>query len=473
MAGVGPMTLLAAVGPQDAFFRKAPFASCTWLRYTRFATSTAQLDFPAGLDFGSSGRIVVPKSVGDILTDMCLEITLPAVGVGWKWVEDVGYKLITSFKLTLGNTVVVESDGLMHQVLNELNATSEQRKCLRHMTGHACLDADVEQQLIIPLRLLCSSIERCRLPLIAMTMSKAQVDVTLESAANLLFVHSLTVDNLSVLGGLDMEHVNVDNMHYDVTDVYLKSLAVNTLQVKGDLTIGHINADVVTYKVLNAGYDEREYRAPHYQRKHRRHRYRPDAVLFDLLKPTIGSLQSRLMVDVAFLETSEKFSFLHHPYTLAAEMILHQDFPVSHTTNNHDTVMLQQTTFDLSFMQGAVKQVVLVFLDTDDTILHNAVSSCSLFVNNVQQFRPRPGSYFRDPSAYRACNACPHSSIYTINFAVCCTAALQPNGCLDMSQITTCTLSVALNALDPTSRLRVYSVAYQPLLFSGNNVTVA
>lgn len=467
------MTLLAAVGPQDAFFRKAPFASCTWLRYTRFATSTAQLDFPAGLDFGSSGRIVVPKSVGDILTDMCLEVTLPAVGIGWKWVEDVGYKLITSFKLTLGNTVVVQSDGLMHQVLNEVNATSEQRKCLRHMTGHTSLNADVEQQLIIPLRLLCSSVERCRLPMIAMTLSKAQVDVTTESAEKLLFLESLTVDNLSVLGGLDMEHVNVDNMHYDVMDVYLKSLAVDTLQVKGDLTIGHVNADVVTYKVLNVGYDDREYRAPHYQRKHRRHRYRPDAVLFELLNPTIGALQSRLMVDVAFLESSEKFAFLHTPYTLAAEMVLHQDFPVCTITNNHDTVMLQQTSVDLSFMQGAVKQVVLVFLDMNDTILHNAMSSCSLFVNNVRQFSPRPGAYFRDASAYRACNACPHSSIYTINFAASSTASLQPNGCLDMTQISTCTLSVALNELNPASRLRVYSIAYQPLLFSGNNVTAA
>lgn len=443
MAGTGPLTLLAAVGPQDACLPKGHFERCSWLQYTRFATSSSHLLFPSGLDLGGSGRIVLPASLGDILTDLWLEVTLPVVA-GWRWRTDVGYRLISSFRVTLGDYVVVDGDGLLHRVLNALHTTHEQQLCVERMTGHAGLDAGVEQQLIVPLRLLCSPVERCKLPLIAMTASRAQVDITLEDPSNLLFLEDLSVTTLTAAGSLQAQQVSAGQAYWDNTYV------AGALNMPGP----------------------RRASPPLAPARHDRIG-KPDHALFQLVNPSVGPIQVQLAADVAFLDTSEKHTLIHTPQTLMSERVLFQDYAVSMVTNNHDVVMLRQITVDLDFMQGAVKEVILVFVDDDDDIVGDAMASCVLSVNNQRQSGPRVGPYLQDPSSYRACNACPSASIYTINLAACSASVLQPNGCLDMTQVGTCSLLVELNDTPPTTRLRVYSLAYRPLLFSSNTVSVA
>ena len=383
MAGVGPLTQLAAFGPQDAFYPSAQYPMSSWLRYTRFALNVSELAFPTGLDFGASARLLIPPSIDDMLCDVFLELTLPAVGAGWMWPRNVGYKLIKSYKLTLGDLCAVSVDGTCQLVLDGLHTPNT--NSLAKLVGQGGLDAGTEHNLVVPLRVLCNPSEKCKLPLIAMTTCRTQVDITLHNASDLL-----------------------------------------------------------------------------------------QSTSEQALPPVINLVSSHLLINTATLETAERFALIGSPYTMVTENVLYQDFPVTLITNNHDIIPLPQMSVDLSFMRRSVKQIVFAFLTDTDDIVQDMLTGCTLFVNNQQQFAVRTGAYWSFPSAYRSCMACPNRSVYSINFAVVTASSLQPNGCLDMSQVSSCSLALTIDTTAVTAtRLRVFSLEVRPLKFESNSITDA
>lgn len=387
MAGIGPLTQLAAVGPQDAILPRAPYPQSSWKRHTRFALNTSEARFPSGLDFGQNGRVLIPPSIDDMLTALFLEVTLPAIGAGWSWKADVGYRLIANYRVTLGDLNVVAVDGTFHRIVDRLHTRCGQAKNLNSLVGAEPLQADTEHHLIIPLRILTNPSEPCKLPLIAMTSSRTQIDVSLNGLED-------------VVSGPEGEN-----------------------------------------------------------------------------PPANTSLTTcQLMLQTATLETTERFSFIGSSYTMLMESVLWQDFPVTMTTNNHDVVPLAQLSVDLSFMRNSVKQIVFVFLTDEDCVVEDFLTSCTLYVNNQQQFATRTGSYFGFPSSYRTCLTCASPATYSLNFAIKSTSTMQPNGCLDMSQINTCTLSLGIagTALQvQPAKLRVFSLSYRALHFQNNTVNDA
>lgn len=184
--------------------------------------------------------------------------------------------------------------------------------------------------------------------------------------------------------------------------------------------------------------------------------------------PAGTDLTASLSVDTALLSMPERTSFLAAPYVLLVERTLSQDFSTVAVTNNHDPLPLPCLTLDLAFMQGPVKQVLLVFLRPDGS-LAPALRTCALFVNNAQRGDTRPGAWYAAPSAYRRCRRCPGLPVYTVNFGLE-TSSAQPSGALDMSQAGTCFLQLTVDTAEPLVA-RVYAVAYRTLTFAQGLVT--
>ena len=381
MAGVGPMTQLAATGPQDFMITTSGEGPVkTWQRYTRFALDSNDIRFPSTMGFGSSGRVVIPPTCADIVCNLFFELVLPVVGDGWTWCADVGYRVIERFTMTLGDVVAVDVDGPFHIIANALNLTEGQHKAVRVMTAHQPLVANTEHHLLIPLHMLYSTVSGPGIPLIAMISSRFQIDLSLSA----------------------------------LTDVLAPTSSTSQLPA------------------------------------------------------TLAPPLCKIIAETAILDGPERAVFLQGPTTLISEWVLFQDFPTAMITNNHDVVDHRTMTIDLSFMQRSVKQIIIVFLD-DDGSLQDCLTSCVLSINNSPQGDKRCGDYFGLPSSYRRCLSCPEAPIYTINLALQ-TSARQPGGCIDMEQIASCTLAVELADGNQT-KMRVYSIAYRPLLFQKNVIT--
>ena len=380
MAGVGPLTQLAARGPQDLDVSGGPWKSSRWAQYTRFALELDDVPFPTDIGFGGSGRLVLPFSMMDVLQGLYLDVTLPAVGPGLHWRPGLGHRIVTSFRLTLGDVVAVDVDGLFLAVAAELYLRTSERDCLRRLSGGDRLDASVQQHVLVPLRLLSNRPGGPGVPLVAMTGARTQVDLELAALASLV--------------------------------------------------------DGVPPTPPGTGF-----------------------------QPGVS-----LVVTGATLDGAERASLLAKPTTLVCDWVLSEDYPTTAVTNNHDAFLRTSMSVDLTFMQRSVRQIILVFLDADGEPVR-CLDTCTMTVNGAQAGDTRSGSYLHLPSAYTACTACPTMPVYTLNIGLDAASA-QPSGCLDMTQVGTCRLQLALTDGTAPSTLRVYSVAFRPLLFTQNGVSV-
>ena len=189
---------LAAIGPEDRYVTIKPertFFRHVWSRHTNFAIQTHE-DYFFG-DFHLDRVNIAPISLlGDLLCDAWLQITLPAVSVplgsSVAWVPYVGYALLRSVSLKIGNTTV-ESIGRAWMHLQHVLDTPEPKVAgLDAMVGKGPLDASQSHILHVPLPFFfCSrGAKKAKqpLPLVNMSNTTLQVIIEAESWANLLQV---------------------------------------------------------------------------------------------------------------------------------------------------------------------------------------------------------------------------------------------------------------------------------------------
>lgn len=181
MAGVGAALQLAAIGPQDAYMTtETPTApGPSWQRYTAFATAVEDVYFPMEQSFGSTLVVTLPSSMADVLGPMFLKITLPALGSDITWVDTVGYAIIQRMQLVAGDCTVDDLDGMYHSLCDTIHLTSGQMSAVSRLVGGRGLTADRPHTLMVPLHCFFCKPGSCGLPLIAMTLSKLQLKLSL------------------------------------------------------------------------------------------------------------------------------------------------------------------------------------------------------------------------------------------------------------------------------------------------------
>ena len=181
MAGVGPALQLAAIGPQDAWMTTTNPSEPDprWQRYTAFATAVEDVYFPMEQTFGTTLVVTLPSSMADVLGPMFLKLTLPVLGSDFTWVDTVGYAVIQRMQLVAGDCTVDDLDGLFHSLCDTIHLSSGQMSAVSRMVGGRGLTADRPHTLMVPLHSFFCKPGSCGLPLIAMTLSKLQLKVTL------------------------------------------------------------------------------------------------------------------------------------------------------------------------------------------------------------------------------------------------------------------------------------------------------
>jgi hypothetical protein len=172
---------LAAVGKQDVSLRGSFSLFLTvFRRATRFAMWTDEL----AMDYtpGKRSTVDIPKS-GDLLADVTLQITLPALpGPATTWCASVGYAMLRRVRLVLNDQEIHNIERLWYDIYDSLYTSAGHAAGLRAMVGRAPLPTDRKHVLFVPLRLLTcrKGASRPPLPLQAIPRSTFRLDIEFE-----------------------------------------------------------------------------------------------------------------------------------------------------------------------------------------------------------------------------------------------------------------------------------------------------
>ena len=161
----GVQLQMGALGPQDVFLTQNPektFFDHSWKRHVSFATTPTSIYFPRVVFSGERSSVIIPKSGGDVLESMTLEIRLPPGVTTRSELENRSF--LRRARLVIDDMVVQDREALWGDILDHV-VHRKRREILDHPTN----------VLYIPLRFVR------QLPLVAMYNSTIQVDVELHN----------------------------------------------------------------------------------------------------------------------------------------------------------------------------------------------------------------------------------------------------------------------------------------------------
>lgn len=130
--GGGSLIQLVAVGAQDVPLIGNPqmthFKS-VFKRHTHFSIESIPLNFNQALDFSRKSTCLIDRK-GDLLSDIWLEVKLPALEYGVSWINGIGYHMLEKVELEIGGHVIDTLYGNYMDIHKELTTDES------HIKGH-------------------------------------------------------------------------------------------------------------------------------------------------------------------------------------------------------------------------------------------------------------------------------------------------------------------------------------------------
>jgi len=172
--GAGSLVELIARGNQDVYLIGNPqfsYFKSVYRRHTNFAIEPIRQIFSESPNFGKRVVCTIEKK-GDLLSDIMLEVELPALQEDVSWTNGIGYFMIDFVELQLGGEPIDRISGDLMDAWMELTTQLGTKNILYNMIGKRITFNKNSQtgalKLLVPLPFwFCRGIERA-LPLISM-----------------------------------------------------------------------------------------------------------------------------------------------------------------------------------------------------------------------------------------------------------------------------------------------------------------
>ena len=185
--GAGTLVELIARGNQDVFLIGNPqfsYFKSIYRRHTNFAIEPIRQIFTESPDFGKRVTCIIDKKA-DLLSDILLEIELPALLDTVSWTNGVGYFMLDYIELQLGGEPIDRITGDLLDAWMEMTTELGIKNSLYTMIGkNITFNNNTNtgvNKLLVPLPFwFCRSIERA-LPLISMQYTDVKIIVQFKS----------------------------------------------------------------------------------------------------------------------------------------------------------------------------------------------------------------------------------------------------------------------------------------------------
>jgi hypothetical protein len=436
----GGLLQLVAYGAQDVYLTGNPqitFFKVGYRRHTNFAMEAIQQTFSGVADFGNSVTCQISRN-GDLINRAYLEVTLPTLVSGDKYVNYVGLRLLRSVSIEIGGQQIDKHYSDWLYIWNELSLPIGKRFAWERMVGadNDITTSDTPYTLNIPLEFwFCRQIGLA-LPLIALQYHEVKLKIEFETFKNCAFGAN----------GVDPTGP--------------KSLS------KANLWVDYIFLDT----------DERRKFAQ------LSHEYLIEQLQFTGSESISSGASSRVKLNfnhpckelIWVAKYAGTGATRHHwyNYTVKANgsFLGAGEFPGTKTIGSADSFELAggSNVFALSGLSGTGDYLKKVVLNTEPGLHPNATNpfdTCLLQLNGNDRFAQRNGSYFNYVQPFQHHTNIPENAgINVYSFAIK-PEEHQPSGTLNMSRIDTAVLSVTTKSATSTitGDLNVYATNYNVL----------
>ena len=172
--GAGTLVELIARGNQDKYIIGNPqfsFFKSVYKRHTNFAIEPIKQIFTESPDFGKRVTCIIDKKA-DLLSDIMLELELPALKTYVSWTNNIGCFIIDWVELQFGGEPIDRISGDLLDIFMDITTPSGKKQPLYDMIGkYSTFNNNTQTEalkLLIPIPFwFCRSIEKA-LPLISM-----------------------------------------------------------------------------------------------------------------------------------------------------------------------------------------------------------------------------------------------------------------------------------------------------------------
>ena len=184
------MDSIITINPQASLF------NYNFDRVDIFSKNTARLNFVETIDFGKTINCEI-KNYGHLLNSLYLVVTLPTLQIpsGSSFIgytNAVGYAMIDSIELLMGEIVIVRQSGEMLEMLDYLTVDASKKKANDSMVGRydnvdvLNLSAKKEQTLTIPLKYWFTKSLDASLPIVSLRNHKIKIRIKLKKFQDLV-----------------------------------------------------------------------------------------------------------------------------------------------------------------------------------------------------------------------------------------------------------------------------------------------
>ncbi len=132
LAAIGPQNMYLTANPEITFFKQM------YKKHTNFSMEEIAQNFMGVPDFGKTSTVQISRS-GDLVHDMTLEITLPALsssGGTVAWTNNIGNQMIKSTRYEIGSTKMDQHYGDFMHIWSELTIPEGHRHGYNVMIGN-------------------------------------------------------------------------------------------------------------------------------------------------------------------------------------------------------------------------------------------------------------------------------------------------------------------------------------------------
>ena len=179
--GAGTLVELIARGKQDAYIIGNPqfsYFKSVYKRHTNFAIEPIKQIFTETPDFGKRVTCIIDKKA-DLLSDIILEIELPALKKHVSWTNGIGYFMIEWVELQFGGEPIDRVTGEFLNSWMDISTDAGKKPVLYNMIGkYSTFNSDTQStalNLLIPIPFwFCRSIDKA-LPLISMQYTDIKI----------------------------------------------------------------------------------------------------------------------------------------------------------------------------------------------------------------------------------------------------------------------------------------------------------
>lgn len=480
----GGILQLAAKGIEDGVLinnSQITFFKTVFKKHTNFLIETVSHQFSQYPNFGKRISTKLSHKNGDLIRKMYLVIELPEVHIfhnilKFAWVYKVGFAIIKSIELEIGNYIIDKLYGDWLNIWYELTIGDNYSEHYKYLIGDIKEMTNLSNKknkfdLVIPLQFWFNRIIGSTLPILLLGCSDIKINLDINQFNKCCILapsHYIDIDN-DFINFIDNEY-----LFQEISGSTAKFIDFDIIEKKLYILLitnnGFITTDSKNDKGLDSRYQIRGLTSKFaITIKNKEHKYN------DYIFEPINLKKVNLLVEYIFLNNIERNKLLNSNGEYLIEQIVYNGENVVNNIFNEYNINFDRSCKEIIWVTQLNilenKNDQFNYTDSlirvnDKLIGHNLIKYQKLLFNEYDLFRMHDPNYCSWLQQYRYHTHSSNEGINVYSFSLHPEISHQPSGSINLNQVDNIKLIIKVNNkinFQNPAVIRIYGITYNIL----------